>query len=75
MIAQLGSQTARLTTWLQRDRISMHAPRPCAQGMAIMEDMASISEEEPLPIIRAYIDLNLLTLHQVRWLLGSWRVL
>jgi hypothetical protein len=35
------------------------------QGMAILEDMTSISEEEPLPIIRAYIDLNLLTLHQV----------
>lgn len=33
--------------------------------MAILEDMTSISEEEPLPIIRAYIDLNLLTLHQV----------
>lgn len=33
--------------------------------MAILDDMSAISEEEPLPIIRAYIDLNLLTLHQV----------
>ena len=44
-------------------------PRSCCsvrkQGMAILDDMTAISEEEPLPIIRAYIDLNLLTLHQV----------
>lgn len=37
--------------------------------MRILDDMHAISESEPLPIIRAYIDLNLLTLHQVRHLL------
>jgi hypothetical protein len=42
--------------------------------MAILEDMTAISEEEPLPIIRAYIDLNLLTLHQVPIPMASLRL-
>jgi len=40
------------------------------KGMRILDDMHAISESEPLPIIRAYIDLNLLTLHQAGLITG-----